>query len=375
MMLVLAATTLAGTAGDDKDTTWMAGPTQTNLPLRVLADRAGLLIGVRAFLFNDAYKTVVAREFNTGTRTCYPNEIDRHPGQHDLEGFNTGVNWFYERGMKPLHHMLFGPSMYEAEWVRKITSAAELESLMQERLKVIMESNGNASKVYSWNVVNEAFQGDGRYFGEDYLVWARMGYEEDRSGLAGDDRINDRHPVFIRKAFELAGQRAKGKLELRENGCEAPGNKARALYQLVRHLQRSGVRIDAVGLQCHFDLDGNQTLHPEGLASEIRRYRKIGVEVFLDEVDFGRGKQPWTRELAEKQKQDYKQLIAVALKEGVSQVHFWGLCDGDEQWRGDENPLLLGKGYTLKPAYFGVREALLEFRGNGTRAGAPKQDQ
>lgn len=33
------------------------------------------------------------------------------------------------------------------------------------------------------------------------------------------------------------------------------------------------------------------------------------------------------RELAEKQKQEYKKLMKVALEEGVSQVHFWGLRD------------------------------------------------
>jgi GH35 family endo-1,4-beta-xylanase len=341
-----------------------AQPLPTGPRLRELADEIGLLIGVRAFLRNDAQKTIVEREFNTSTRTCYPREINRSPGQNDLENFNIGVNWLYERGMKPIHHMLFGPSQYESEWIREITSPAVLDSLMRARIKVIMESNDNASKLYVWNVVNEAFHWgagkEGTYFEEDNTVWARMGYEDDRSGLTGEDRINDRHPVFIRKAFEYASQYAKGKLELRETGCESPCKKAQALYQLVRHLLNSGVRIDGVGLQCHFTL-GKKTLDSQGLATEIRKYRNIGLEVYLDEIDFGRGHMPWTPETAELQKQEYKKLMTVALEEGVSQVHFWGLRDADERWRGDENPLLFNENLAPKPAYYGVQEALSEF--------------
>ncbi|MFC1539176.1 endo-1,4-beta-xylanase [Candidatus Latescibacterota bacterium] len=331
--------------------------------LRELADEAGILIGVRAFLRNDAQKTIVEREFNTATRTCYPVEINRTADQNDLENFNTGVNWFYERGMKPMHHMLFGPSQYESKWVTEITSADDLESLMKERIRVIMESNDNASKVYVWNVVNEAFQfgKKGIYFGEDKTVWARLGFEDDRSGLTGDDKINEKHPIYIRKAFEYADRYATGKLELRDNNCEYPGRKAKAFYQLVRHLQNSGVRIDGVGLQCHFAIEGEGALDPRGLAAEIRKYKNIGLEVYLNEVDFNRGKLPWTPQLAEKQKEEYKKLITVALEEGVEQVHIWGLRDADENWHGDVNPLLFDENLATKPAYYGVQEALIEF--------------
>lgn len=327
--------------------------------LRELASKTGLLLGVRAFLRNEAQKAIVEREFNTATRTCYPNSIDSGADKHDFEEFNSGVNWLYERGMKPMHHMLFGPSQYESRWVNEITSASVLESLLEPRIKGIMSSNDNGSKVFSWNVVNEALAGDGSYFSEEKTVWARMGYEEDKSGLKGDDRINDTHPVFIRKAFECASKYAKGKLELRENSCEAPCRKARALYQLVRHLQQSGVRIDAVGLQCHFAMETG--FNPQGLAYEISKYHRIGLEVFLTEVDFGRRKLPWTPALAQKQKEEYKKLMTVALTEGVRQVHFWGLRDADEGWLREENPLLFDETLVPKPAYYGVQEALAGF--------------
>ena len=96
------------------------------------------------------------------------------------------------------------------------------------------------------------------------LVFVKMGWEDDASGLSGEDKINDRHPVFIRKAFTYAAQYAAGKLELRDNTIERPNRKSRAFYQLARHLKKSGVKIDGVGLQCHFDLDGpNDLMQPD----------------------------------------------------------------------------------------------------------------
>ncbi|HLN22256.1 MAG TPA: endo-1,4-beta-xylanase [Bacteroidales bacterium] len=339
---------------------------ESEATLRELADSAGMLIGVRAFLKDDAQKALVEKEFNTSTRTCYPVSINPGPGKHDFESFNEGVNWLYERGMKPMHHMLCGPTQYESGWVKGITSAEVLDSLLEERIRSIMLSNDNASKVNVWNVVNESLNWNGgefqgQYFMKDKVTWTRLGWEEDKSGLTGDDKINDRHPVYIRKAFEYAAKYAKGKLELRDNGCEKPGRKARALYQLVRHLQESGVKIDAVGLQCHYPIEGEGALNPQGLAYEISRYRKLGLEVYLTEVDFGRKDIPWTEETAQKQKEEYKKIMTVALNEGVSQVHFWGLRDADENWRRDENPLLFDENLNPKPAYYGVKEALEEY--------------
>ena len=340
---------------------------QKNEPtIKELAGKAGILIGVRAFLKDDAQRKLVEEEFNTATRTCYPNSIDRNPGEHDFESFNEGVNWLNERGMEPMHHMICGPTQYEPKWVREITSVTFLDSLLEQRVRSIMLSNDNASKVNAWNVVNEAFdwtggENEGKYFDEKMVIWTRLGWEEDKSGLTGDDKINDKHPVYIRKAFELAAKYAKGKLELRENGCEKPCRKARALYQLVKHLQNSGVKIDAVGLQCHFPLEGRGALNPQGLAYEISKFRKAGLEVYLTEVDFARKKLPWTPELAQKQKEEYKKLITVALNEGVSQVHMWGLRDADENWLRDENPLLFDENLKPKPAYYGVKEALQEY--------------
>ncbi|MBD3393582.1 MAG: hypothetical protein GF418_15720 [Chitinivibrionales bacterium] len=342
-------------------------PLPTGPRLRDLADEAGISIGVRTFMINNEYNTIVEREFNAGTRTYYPRYDAAHvdADSYNFTAFNNGVNWLSGRGMQPMEHLLFGNDLYEPDWVIDITSASALDSLMRKRIAGIMQVNDNASKVHVWNVVNEALEWEsdnGEYFpvtgGSDALVWAKMGWEDDRSGLTGDAKVNDRHPVFIRKAFEYASMYAEGKLELRDNSIEFPCRKARAFYQLVRHLQNSGAQIDAIGMQCHFDLEGPGMLDSAGLVSEIRKYRSIGVEVLLDEVDIGSKSGEWNTQLAEKQKQEYKRLMTIALREGVGQVHFWGLRDDDEWWREGESPLLFGQDNAPKPAYYGVQEAL-----------------
>lgn len=332
------------------------GPT-----LRELADKAGLKIGTTASSRDEVRRNIVVNQFNTATVTCYPRSINRSPGVHDIEGFNTGINWMHGLGKQPIHHMLFGPSSYEQEWVTKITSPKSLDSLMWDRINAIMSANDNATKVYSWNVVNECLDNNGAYRTNDKVVWGLMGNEDDKSGLTGEDKVNDKHPVYLRKSFEYSAKLAKGKLELRDYNIEEPNVKAKAYYQLVKHLLNSGVKLDAVGFQCHFDLVEGRTLKPEGLASEVRKYQKLGLEVYFTEVDFGRRKVPWTPELAELQKQEYKKLITIALNEGVKQVHFWGFVDGaDRGFRTDENPLLYDENVKPKPAYYGVKEALIE---------------
>lgn len=124
--------------------------------IKALADKAGILIGVRAFLKDSLQKAIVESEFNTSTRTCYPREIHWARDTVKTENFNSGINWLFDRGMKPMHHMLFGPSQYESKWVVEITSPEELDSLMEQRIRIIMEANGNADKVYVWNIVNES---------------------------------------------------------------------------------------------------------------------------------------------------------------------------------------------------------------------------
>lgn len=348
-----------------------AQPVPGGARLKDLANQAGILIGVRTLRVNAEYNTIVEREFNTGTITYYPRWEYAYTGigQYDYTNFNNSVNWLNDRQMKPMAHLLFGPDQYDQPWVISTTSPSGLDAIMQDRIKSIMESNDNKSKINVWNVVNETLQwdkNDGTYFpvsdGTTNTNWTNMGWEDDLSGLTGVDKVNSRHPVYIRKAFTYAAQYAQGKLELRDNTIEGQSVKSRAFYQLVKHLKNSGVKLDGVGMQCHFNLESYNVLDSAALTVEVQKYRALGLEVYFDEVDIGTTTGTWSDQLAETQKQAYKKLMTIALLTGVRQVHFWGLRDNDDSgWRMGEHPLLFGADNIAKPAYYGVQEALQEY--------------
>ena len=112
-----------------------------------------------------------------------------------------------------------------------------------------------------------------------------MGFEEDRLGLIGSSKINDQHPVFIRKVFKTAAALTNAVLEIRDFNVANGGHKADGLYQLVKHLINSGVRIDAVGFQCHLNVKKNYNY--ENLYKNIKRFKALGIAVYITELDVG----------------------------------------------------------------------------------------
>jgi endo-1,4-beta-xylanase len=185
-----------------------------------------------------------------------------------------------------------------------------------------------------------------------------MGWEDDMSGLTGEDKINARHPVYISKAFEYAGKYAgKGLLEIRDISFEfnPTGKKAKAIYQLILHLRAKGLRVDALGLQCHMYNSNSDSYNYNNFIAVCRKFKALGLELYVAELDmaaFGN---------LELQKQRYKEFIGVCGRAGVDHVYFWGVADGkDPNWRTYAQPLLFDADYNKKPAYYGVLEALQE---------------
>jgi GH35 family endo-1,4-beta-xylanase len=103
------------------------------------------------------------------------------------------------------------------------------------------------------------------------------------------------------------------KLELRDAAMEFPtDSKYKAFYQLVVHLKNLGTPLDVIGFQTHFDLE--KVYDWEGYTKNIKRYRALGLEVIIPEVDFGDTKKAWSEEKAELQKIGYYQLVTAAIK-------------------------------------------------------------
>ena len=79
--------------------------------------------------------------------------------------------------------------------------------------------------------------------------------------------------------------------------------------------------VDVIGFQTHLDLEKNYDW--EGYANNIKRYRLLGYEVNIPEVDIGDLAKNWTEEKAELQKLQYYRLVTAAIRGGASDFQTW----------------------------------------------------
>jgi endo-1,4-beta-xylanase len=319
---------------------------------------------------NPKYASLVATEFNCGQSLWYAGYGGWNAaGTYDFNNLNTLINWMKERGISTHVHMLVGPDQYMPDWLKNGSfTNTELDALLKNMVDSIMESNDNKNKVDIWNVANELINDDGTYRKD--MVWNQLGTEVDKSGLSGDEKINTAHPLFIRKVFEYCRQKTTKKLEYRDYNIENNNSnygldkKHKGVYQLLKHMLAAGIPIDGVGIQSHYELGNtNWVLQNNELGKNITKFKALGLEVYITEMDIGASKGTWDTTKAQQQKLDYYNVVKQAIQGGISRVYTWGLQDGrDIYWRTNEHPLPWDENLNKKPAYDGIKNALTETR-------------
>lgn len=323
-------------------------------------------------------KTVLQRDFGLVQTTAYPawgawTGTGMSNVGFDIAGANEVINWAEAAGKKSVVHLLTGSPTYFPAWLNGGTwTASQLESLLDRWITHAMTSNENARKVDYWNVVNEAFMWNGNYWDSSSVAntnpWHRMGWEDDKSGLTGTPKVYAQHPVYIRKAFEMARKHSKAKLELRDYGIEFWDNsrKSKAFYQLVKHLVNSGVPIDAVGFQGHFRTDVDYVW--SRLARAVQEYRKLGLEVYITEVDYGDDDPIAAATTAHRtpawdslQAQNLREFVTAAVGAGANWICLWGVADNtNDYWRKGQSALLYDESYNAKYAYDQFRQGIVD---------------
>lgn len=222
--------------------------------------------------------------------------------------------------------------------------------------------------VHSWDVVNEAvsvtnISPTGKATGATYydsIFYQKMGKE------------------FIENAFKSARQADPDAL-LYYNDWALSHNDAKLDFTLamVNDFLARSIPIDGIGFQMHTWLDWPSV---SDIKTAFAKAAATGLMVKITEMDMRinnsflappqgfRPKPQLTPELALAQKDRYKAIVAAYLdavppaqRGGIT---FWGLIDG-ETWMQHvlpypEWPLLLHDDYTVKPAFYGVAEALTQ---------------
>jgi endo-1,4-beta-xylanase len=317
--------------------------------------------GIYKFSTTDPTNTgVVNREFNAIEPTWYGNWGGwTGPYTYNTGSFDEWVNWGVANKKQILMHMLTGPNLYNPAWFTRGTwTNAEMDGMLREMIRNVIQTNSNSTKVTVWNVVNEALASRGEYVPDQENKWHQLGWEADQSGLPHSQKINTQHPVYIRKAFQYAREYTRNELELRETMIEwyDGDRKSTAFYQLVKHLMNTGVPITAVGLQTHMYLwDTAEELSAANLKLQIQKYKALGLKVYITELDIGQ-----TAGGDEEQRKRYYNIVKASREGGADGIYVWGVRDGADSWGDGKKPLLFDEKFNPKPAYYGVQQALSE---------------
>ena len=219
-----------------------------------------------------------------------------------------------------------------APFVRNIKSKDSLQLFIKNHINTL--AGRYKGKIDGWDVVNEALNEDGTYrksifyetLGEDYLV----------------------------EAFKLAEKAAPGtELYYNDFNIEQPKKRAGAITLLTK-IKNSGARIDGVGIQGHWSLDGPPVKEIE---ESIIAFSKLGLKVMITELDvsvlpnpnkmvganveqnFAEDPKmnPYTKGLPDsvqvKLAQRYEDLFKIFIKhkDKISRITFWGVNDG-QSW-------------------------------------------
>jgi endo-1,4-beta-xylanase len=240
------------------------------------------------------------------------------------------------------------------DWFEGTATKDNARQLLTQHIQTV--AGRYSGRLHSWDVVNEAV--DTKSSRPD--------------GLRKSPWLDLVGPDYIEVAFRAARQAdSTALLTYNDYGieCDTPDQmeKRGQVLMLVRRLRARGVPIDAVGVQSH--LNTGDPAPGAGLRDFVRELRRIGLQVFVTEMDVNERKLEGS--VAERDAaigRIYKDYVSMMVAEpNVSAVLTWGITDrytwlSDAKYaRPDGKPqrcLPFDSDYQPTPAFFALRDAL-----------------
>jgi len=304
--------------------------------------------------------SVTRRHFNsvTAENVMKSAEINPAKGVYDFEKADAFVNYALERGLDPVGHVLVWHSQL-APWFPcddngNYVTPDELKRRMKHHITTMMHRY--KGKIKTWEVVNEAVEGDGSYRRSPF-------YE-----ILGEE--------YIPLAFEYAREAdPDAVLYINDFAMNMPA-KRDTYVRILNDLKQRGLRVDAIGMQCHMGMD-----YPDirDFEESIRAYAATGVNVMItewdasalptihtganisDKVAYNKIFNPYPAGLPADVSKQWNDRMAMFFdlfrrySDVITRVTAWGVSDG-YSWKNDfpmkgrvEYPLLFDRDYNLKP--------------------------
>ncbi|WP_374165039.1 endo-1,4-beta-xylanase [Arcticibacter sp. MXS-1] len=236
---------------------------------------------------------------------------------------------------------------------------AEKKQIITNALKQFISGMVDTCKTYvkAWDVVNEPMD-DGRPYELKTGVGKKLAADE----FYWQDYMGKDYAV---EAFKLAREHANAsdKLFINDYNLEYNLDKCKGLIEYVKYIEGKGAKVDGIGTQMHITIKSDK----EKIANMFTLLAATGKLIKVSELDIGLGDVKTaqaTKEQYKEQQEMYKyvidkyfELIPPAQRYGIT---IWSPTDSpaNSSWRAGEPIGLWTEGFTRKPAYMGVAEAL-----------------
>jgi len=323
--------------------------------LRQAAESRHITIGAAAasrYLAEADYSAILGSEFG---QLQAENEMkfgpihprpDTDPNPYDFKGGDALVAFAQSHKMVVRGHTLVWHRQVP-QWVDKGGfSATQLADILHSHIQTVMTHY--ASKVYAWDVVNEAFEDDGTM---RHTIW----YDQPGIGAGAGTR-------YIEQALRWARETDAGaKLFYNDYDAEEMNKKSDAIYAMAKGFKARGVPLDGVGFQAHVSLKFDDPAKLKSFAKNLERFAKLGLELHITELDV-RLDDSSPATLAAQAKL-YGEITTLCVQQPACKgLQTWGFTD-KHSWipsfyKGQGWALLWDDEYERKPAYAAVHDAM-----------------
>ncbi|MBQ7731914.1 MAG: endo-1,4-beta-xylanase, partial [Lentisphaeria bacterium] len=281
-------------------------------------------------------------------------------GQFNFRAGDTLVEFAQKYGMKVHGHTFLWHSQ-TPQWVfQNPNDGRPMREVVLQRLENHIRGlmTNWKGKIDSWDVCNECFEDDGRPRG--FSPWRQN---------IGDDYMEQAFRIADKVAKELGEEKVL--LVYNDFNMYKPG-KVQAVVKMVNDFKAKGVRIDAIGMQAHWQSNDDPSI--ETIEAAFKAYAATGCKIIISEMDIntrngfrnsGRGLerddsvQGNADSSADALAKRYADLFDLFAKyhNDIYAVTLWGIGDGWSWLRGGQ-PLLFDNNLDPKPCYYSVLKSL-----------------
>jgi endo-1,4-beta-xylanase len=328
-------------------------------PLKSLAAKHDIDLGnfaMSSYLNDPKYRSILTSQYNLALIDNTPNWYFTDGGlRPSASSFNFTtmdkvVKFGEDNTMRmQAHHLVWGEDKWLPGWLKDDHyTPDQLRDILHTHISTVV--GRYKGKINEWSVVNEAFTRQQRIYGlHDW--WA--------------DHIGSTD--YIDQAFIWAHQAdPQAKLILNDFDNEHFNPVSDAMYNYIKDAKARGVPIDGIGMQMH--IDGTHPPDMNEVAQNMRRFRQIGVQVYVTEFDVNMSAVPAPESARDNiEASIYYNMMRACIEAGdchsFSQL---GITD-KETWynylgpvTANARPLMFDNNYNPKPAFYAFRNALLQ---------------